>query len=394
MRTVSADFERVLQSGSMDSVIKVEVLHQGQVIDTLTGDIGGVVLDGTVTMDRENAIQRRASLYIADPVRLRTPDYSFLYSTPEGGLSPYGNELRIYRGLMVNRKPELVSLGIFGISDVQITDSNSGGSSFVSSGRTDSALTISITGYDRSRKVSRNKFDAIYKIAAGTNYATAIRSLIQSRVSGLSYNFQTTTYATPALVFDVGDDPWDKAREMAKSMGAELFFDGDGICVLRPITASVNLPTSWEYREGDNAIILDVDRQITDEDAYNKVVVTGETTDDAPPVRAVAQDDNPESHTYVGGPYGVVTRHEVSSLIKTTAQAQAAADALLDQAVGGTEKVTITAIPHPGHEPGDVIYVQRARANVAARYVMDSFDIPLSPTGRLKCVSRKRRVGS
>lgn len=355
MYPISAAFEAALRT-SHTAVARVDVTSASSGTTTLP-----VVVDGAVTVDRTSAVRRRCKLTLLDPTGTLTP------TSAAALLAPYGNELRPYRGIRFESTDELVPLGVFGISDVLVTEDASG-------------VKIELEGFDRARRVSRARFTAAYTIAAGTNVATAIRTLISSRVTGLTYSFTTTTATTPLVVFDRGSDPWDAAAQLAQSIGCELYFDADGVCVLRtepnPLTGAVVM----RYAEGAQATFVDVKRKSTDAGVYSRVVVVGETTD-APPVVGEAFDNDPSSPTYFAGPFGDVPYFVVSGLITSTQQANDAAASLLRRKRGSSESVELTALVNPAHEAGDVIEVVRSAVGVSSRYVLDGFDVPLRASG-------------
>lgn len=366
MQPVSAAFLAAIKQSHV-LVTKAEILRSGAPVQTLD------ILDGSVAVDVNNAVRRRCDVSLTDPTGTLTP------AVATDLLAPFGNEVRLSRGIQfADGTSELIPLGVFGLEDVDVQDTADG-------------LTIHLVGMDRAQKVARATLTDVYSVAAGTNFATAIQALIASRVSGLTYNFMITSNNTPALTFQSGDDPWKAAQDMAESMGAELFFDAQGICVLQPIPDPLVSAVAYSYLEGADATIVSVSKKLTRQGIYNYVVATGETSDPAiVPVRSVAQDSDPTSPTYTGGAFGVVVRFYASPFITTQAQADSAAAAMLRQSLGLTEQVGFTAIPNPAHEAGDVVTITRARAKVDARYVLDAFTVPLGPTALLQGTTRKR----
>lgn len=334
------------------------------------------VTDGSVTVDGSAAVRRRCTVTLTDDSGKLVPaDITDL-------LAPNGNELKLYRGVtFADGSTELVPLGVFRITKPQ-----------VSGGR--GTLVIRVDGYDRARAVQRARFTETYTIPAGTNYATAISDLLESRVTGLSFNLAATDHETSGpLVYGTSadNDPWKDATELAKSIGFELFFDADGVCVLRPEPDPSAAATVASYAEGDNATILSVDRELSDEETYNHVVVSGESQTTTP-VRAEARDEDPSSATYYLGPFGDVPRFYASPLITTSAQAQDAADALLRRSLGLVEVVRFSAVPNPAHDVGDVVQVAYSAGRVDGLYVLDQFTVPLSAGGVLTATTRKRRA--
>lgn len=344
------------------------------------------VVAGTITDDSQAMFRRRFTGQVACSVEV----LDLLPTTvPEdGGLWPLGNELRIRGGVLYDDDTEeLVDMGVFRVSRPSLADVGAN-------------LTLSLEGYDRSRAMSRNKFTDPYSIAAGVNYATAIKDLIKNRLPFLvdgDFNFMATTFTTPLLVFDHQDDPWDMAMKMAQSIGAELFFDGSGEPVLRPEPDPVFTPSSFDFVEGEEATVLGITRDLSDEEAYNGVLVIGETSGNAP-VRATAWDTNPDSPTYYdpaipgASKYGAVPWVVTSSYITTSAQAQAAANAELARVLGVLEHIDFNAINNPAMESGDVITLTRDRIHVDSAYILNSITMGLGSNTSMAGTTRKRRA--
>jgi len=93
---------------------------------------------------------------------------------------------------------------------------------------------------------------------------------------------------------------------------------------------------------------------LSDDQTFNHIVVEGGSTSSANPVTAEAFDNDPSSQTYILGDYGEVTQRLVFPLVITLAQAQATANALLFNSLGAADTVTITCVPMPALEPGDL----------------------------------------
>jgi len=182
MRPVTPEFLAAVTT-SHEVATRIEVLDDGDV--TLTLD---TVTDGGVTLDQAAATRGRLDCTIIDP--------DLVPGDPTAALAPYGNELRVYRGVMfyetsvtdgaggtgqewpvtlidggdpappevtVTRTPapELVSLGIFRIDETTVTDGPNG-------------LETRCAGMDRSVRMIDARFEEPYTVAGGTNVATAI----------------------------------------------------------------------------------------------------------------------------------------------------------------------------------------------------------------------------
>lgn len=276
---------------------------------------------------------------------------------------------------------ELVPCGVFTLNDIVVNDSVRG-------------LSIELSGADLSRRVARNRWDDTFVVAEGTNYADAIKMVIEDRLPSTVFNFSSTDRATPRLFFgeQASNDPWQDCLDMATAIGYELFFDARGICVLRPEPNPDVDDSVWTFEDVSNPTITELARRVTDENTYNKVIAMGEGTGNVAPVRATAIDDDPSSPTYYLGPYGTVTLIVRSPMIATEQQAQEAADALMRRVKGATEAIEMTAVPMPALEPGDVVTIQRGRAKVEGRFLLDQIRLPLGASDAMRAVGRRQRL--
>jgi hypothetical protein len=306
-------------------------------------------------------------------------------------LTPYGTELRPYRGVRYAPTPEhpegeidVLPLGVFRLAKVTIQDTTGG------------SPDIQLEAYDLSRTVARDKFTSPYVIDTGANIVDAIKAILQRTFPDLSYDAISTTRTTTApRLYDVGDDPWQAVTDLATSLGCDIYFDVEGWVVIAPPADIDALPTpDFTYIEGRQCTMVDLSRIFTDEPGYNGIVLTGESPgDELPAVRAVAWDEEPTSATYHLGPYGEVPQFITDQLIKTTEDAQATADQLLRNLLGFSAQLSITGIVNPSYEAGQVIEVVRARSHVSGLYAVDAFNVPLNAKSTQALTLRQKRQG-
>jgi hypothetical protein len=353
----------------------VDVIAPNQEIKRL------VATDGEVTVDRTAQFRRGARVNCIDPFGIFIPDEN------NGILTPFGTEIRPYRGVRYSDgTEELYPLGVFRIS----------GSVFQESSGT-SGVTINLTMFDRSRTVSRDKFTNNYTIAQGTNLLTAIKVILQRTFPDLDYDAISTSMVTSApKIYAPNDDPWEACVELAKSMGCDIYFNVDGWVVIAPPTDIDALPApDFTYIEGQKCTMVDLQKTYSDEPGFNGVIVTGASAgDELPPVRAESWDIEPSSPTYRYGPYGEVPQFVNDTNVKTVAECQAMADSLLKAQIGYSSQLQIAAWVNPAMEAGDVIQVERARMMVTGLYTVDAFNIPLKRDGTQSLKLRTRRVVS
>lgn len=339
---------------------------------------------GEVSVDRTAQIRRTCKAVCVDPLGTLVP------SDTSSLLTPYGTELRPYRGVRYAPTPEfpkgeidVLPLGVFRLSKVTVQDTTGG------------SPDIQLEAYDLSRTVARDKFTSPYVIAENTNVIDAIKAILQRTFPDLQYDAISTTRTTTApRLYDVGDDPWQAVTDLATSLGCDIYFDVEGWVVIAPPVDIDALPTpDFTYIEGQGCTIKDLSRVFTDEPGYNGIVLTGESPgDELPPVRAVAWDEEPTSATYHLGPYGEVPQFITDQLIKTEEEAQATADQLLRNLLGFSAQLSITAGVNPSFEAGQVVEVVRARSHVSGLYAVDAFNVPLDVGSFQNLTLRQKRI--
>lgn len=327
---------------------RVDVLYGGI---TLASNLA--VAAGSVNLDRSAKSLATLQITLAEPLRIEATD----------GLSPYGYELAVWRGIAYpDGTSELAPLGVFPIQTSELGED---------------LLTV-ITARDRSQAVVDARFEDDYQIAAGTNYATAIQALIVAGVPSTTFSFASTTFTTPLLTFGAQSDRWEAAQGMARSIGCEIYFDGRGICVLRA-EPSATLTPAWSILEGNGGALLDARISLDRAPAYNRVIAFGENADNTTAVpRGVATDANPISPSYYFGPFGKKPRFYSSPFLKDDTQAAAAALAILNSQLGVARALDLSALPNPALEPGDAVRATRARLGLDEVHLIDSITVGLT----------------
>jgi hypothetical protein len=354
---------------SHQAIARAEVWSGPELLTTLA------VTSGSVSVDRTRAIRRTLSLTVVEE------DTALLDDGAAGILSPYGNECRVYRGFQLETGPEYAPLGVFGIAGVKAESGASG-------------LTISVEGSDRARRVVRNRFVTPWQIAAGTDVATAVEQLLLSRYPDIEYDFALTGDTVNATILEAGEssDPWRDAQAIAQSAGLELAFDPSGVCRLyEPADPVTGAPVAT-YTDVVDCALLSVTRDLDTETTYNGVIASGESSGLVVPVQGIAWDDDPSSPTFRGGPYGEVPYFYVSPFISKVGQATRAAESLLAQVAGASEKIEWTQVVNPAHDADDLIDIQETKTRTTARVTLDAFTVPLGSAEAMSSSARVRRV--
>jgi hypothetical protein len=386
--TVSTQFKAQVSTG-YQMISRVEVVSPAgaTLLDSDNPATPLSVAGGSIRCDRVQSFRRYVeNLVIIDEDGLMVP------TLPSDFFSAItGNELRLHVGMMVNGEKEYVEQGTFGLAGARSDDTKEG-------------LTITLTAFDRGRRFSRARrvtpkvFDALNS----TPIYAAIVSTLQDVASGLLVFHDSPPHLTPTQSCNSGEDPWEFCRQLAESMGYELFFDRLGYCILQriPDPNNVSILPSWVYTEGVNATMLELSRAQSNEQVYNGVVVTGmNPSSGLPPVRVLVWDDNPVSPTYYLGPYGKVPDFFQSDKIATVAQATDAGIGRLNEQKGLTEQVSFSIVPNPALEPSDVVQLIRDKSKLPASgpgsspVVVDSFNLDLlGSQGEMVVTCRQRRL--
>lgn len=333
---------------------------------------------GNVQEDATAEIRRHCSLSCYDADGTLTP------KSAEDLLTPHGTEVRPYRGVMyADGRTEVMALGVFRISQVDVDDSVGG------------SPDIKIEGYDRSRTVIRDKFTEPYTVAKDTNLITAIKAIIGRTFPDAQYDAITTTMVTSApLVFDSNTSPWAAAESLAQSLGCEIYFDARGVVVIAPPPDIDALPgPDFEFIEGRGCTMTNIKSKFTDEPGFNGIVLEGASLgDELPPVRVVVWDDEPTSPTYHLGPYGEVPDFRTDENVKTEAEATNAAKSLLQGMLGFSDQVIITSWPNPALTAGSIVQVERERSGATGLYSVDAITTPLAASEVSTVTVRRKRL--
>ncbi|MGW5197374.1 DUF5047 domain-containing protein [Streptomyces spiralis] len=321
----------------------------------------GVVVDlahtgGSVTVDRGSAVRRTCSVTV--------PDTSLLPMTPADQIAVYGARLRIMRGIIYGDGTiESVPLGLFRIDKV--------------SG--DPALgPVTIDGSGLEAVIADDKFTAARSTRGGTSAVTAITGLIQDTLPTAVVTSRVTDATLGTRTWDAQGDRWAAVQECATAIGAEVYADADGQFVIAELPDLLTAPVAWDVDAGAAGVLISASRAFSRDGMYNMVVASGENTEDnVPPVSATASDTDPTSPTYVSGPFGRVPKFYSSATLTSTTLAQNAANKILRDALKPNVTVSLTSLPNPCLEPGDVLRVTYEDGRRELQQV-ESFSISLA----------------
>ena len=366
--------DKFLSSVRKSHISKVKV----EIYDTANGTILSTTspISGEVTIDSRRSVRRQCTLEFVDTDGTLIPTNNI-----SSVLLPFNREVKIYRGIQYqDGTEELVPLGVFELTTVEISDTPEG-------------VKISVEGSDRSLRIAKAKWiNHEFYIDDATPKEAAITKILKDRYPNVKTDFpatgQVTSIVYPSL--DQSSDPWREALKISESAGMDLYFDENGIARMRPIPDPDLGKALVEYTDGEDSVLTQLGRNLSSDESYNHVIVTGEGTNLTIGVIGEAFDDNPSSPTYVTT-YGSVPIFKSSPNILTVAEAVEAARAELKKVIGASEKITWDQIVNPAHDVYDLVKIVRSPSGVNATLMLDAISIPLSATSTMNAIGRSRR---
>jgi hypothetical protein len=352
-------------------VAKAEVWTSDQFLTTLN------IASGSVSIDANSAVRRTCSVELTT-----SRDVTNLVPSNDFDLlTPFGNELRLFRGVQfIDGSVEYVPLGVFVITDVDISDQNDG-------------VSIKVTGEDRSIIVTRSKWLEPYQMVSGTLEA-GISNLLKSRYADVIIAFPTTgiTIGQVVLGTDNDNDPWKDAVQICELVGYDLYFDATGTAVMNRFPILDGSVVVKKFSETDGTTLTSIDRSISTKETFNGIIYIVEGTQVSTPVRVTVWDEDTTSPTYRFGKFGQVPKVIKSNLLSTSDQAITAARALLNTYIGAQENIKWDAIVDPTLEAQDVVYIKTIGSKIDRLVIIDSISIPLGPTEQMSANARVVRV--
>lgn len=226
-------------------------------------------------------------------------------------------------------------------------------------GQAGGGRSLTVHAVDLSKLVSANPWSSGFVVQTGENYVdAAVRMLLNRLPTQTQFRLCTTTKVTkePYIYgLDQGTDPYKDLKEFLLPAGLEPLFDAAGVFVIRQIPDPAFGVPVWTIDDDAHPVITDLSEQLTADQTFNYVTVKGEGTSSKNPVSGVAFDDNPLSPTYILGDFGEHAVTITLSGLETNDQATAAAKAVLAGSLSGSQVITISMVPNPALEPGDLV---------------------------------------
>lgn len=331
------------------------------------GEDGGLMfIDGSVSANLQSNVTRELDLTFDEALYPFGPDYI---------LAPYGNRLKVTRGIKFatgDRFAWTVFTGRIQI-DVDAVDG-----------------TVPVSASDRANEVVEAKFLFPTNSSIGITLSQQWIQLIHGGVPDAVFG-ASDTFSQPMPSLAWAEDRAGAATEISTSVGAYWYCLADGSFVQRRYPWTVAATPVLTLSDGIGGVLAGAPSRDRS-DVYNSITVTSERADGTAPLYALAQDTNPLSPTYVGGNFGL--RHRVIPLQSPTSAGatQAAAEAWLKSSIALTESWTWSMPCDASLELGDVLTLN-ARTESGIIQVLSAFNMPLTPGNFMNCTGRAQVIG-
>lgn len=230
---------------------------------------------------------------------------------------------------------------------------------------------VAVTGGDRWVRVADARF--VRPVSTSGDSVAALVELLTDADSRITVD--TTRAPAGTHRTSLWERDRDKAvQDLARSIGAQVGFDREGVAVIEPIPSLADTVV-WTIGAGAGGVKVAARPGFSTRSTYNAGVVVGAGPGDTP-VYGVAYDDAAGSRTRYGGPAGKRPRFLESTLITTQSQADAAALGLRDRSLVIARDAEVDAVIHPGLDAGSVVDVE-VRRGVWERHLVASYPLPI-----------------
>lgn len=326
-------------------------------------DISARLVDGQVTVDSTAEISRSLSLDLLDPHNTLHLDSD----SPSNGALFADRMMRIIYVVLTPDGKKSYSTPVFTGPITKLE-------------RTGALLAVEAQGKDVLGMTGVWRAKTFKK---GVQVTDVIRYILKDIMGETKLQIPNLKDKT-ARNISLGPDtvPWSTARNLASSLGYQLFYDGRGVARMRKKPSK----SVFTFRSGKGGTVLtSPDAGFTMEGVINAVEVVGAKPKGKGKKKVRARVVAPRSHPLSpwklgrnGTPRYLVLRHEDDSL-KTASQCKKVAKEKLRRGLLQSVEVAYDTLVIPHLEEGDVVRLQTEE--FAAQHNLPKFAIPLTANG-------------
>jgi hypothetical protein len=245
---------------------------------------------------------------------------------------------------------------------------------------------ISISGTSLEAYVIDNLFEKTQNFAAGTSIITHIKKLVTDSIADAQFETNAEMAAagvTPVVDhnvttgFNVDRDRWEAIEMLSYEIQADVYCGPDGKFRIRPKKRLYDAKAIGELKEGTDGVLLTMNTRVSRDDTYNAVLAMGQSAAaDTAPVSSFVKDDDLNSPTYYGGPFGKKLHVFESPLLLDEPSCKKQALALLERMKSQVRTVDFSAVPNCAIEPDDVFTIWLNDGS-REKHMIGQFTIPI-----------------
>lgn len=248
-----------------------------------------------------------------------------------------------------------------------------------------------LTGHDKAYLMTgtRGKFVNEQIIEEETDIVTAIK-IIAGGVGETQFLFDDVDKEVPyELTYSSSDNRWNAIEELANLAECEIFYDVNGYLRLRKIILDLDSePVVWTYINGarDERYYAGHIRTMDEHELANHIRVVGGSSQTETVIYDLIVDeeddlwkDSPFSIQKIGTILYQHNNGAPDGVILTRDECKWRAKWELMKRLGYAERVNVDIAPNWLHDAGDVIYVEDKNNNVADKFIVQSFSLPIQP---------------
>lgn len=215
-----------------------------------------------------------------------------------------------------------------------------------------------VEAYDRSWRVRDTATETILSLAAGTNYLTAVKTLLAA--CGIVLIVETPTTATLTERredWDVGTSYLKIVNELLSEINYNpLWFDASGAAILEPasVPTAENIEHTLDASNVENLLLPSLSRETDVYSAPNVFLCVCSNADKSGPLTATSENTNPQSPLSIMRRGRRIVRTVRVNNIASQAELQSYADRLRNESMIGGETVIVKTALLPGFGPADV----------------------------------------
>lgn len=320
------------------------------------------VIDGSVRCSLNSRVTRSLSCTVPE---------EFYPDEDSDFLAPYGNHLRVYRGIE-HGDGTVDEFPIFRGPIRSIAPNGDG--------------RATLRAEDLAGDVVAASFANPQVAQVGSLVLDEFERLVSDAVPDAEFGTHSDLVEiVPPLNYDY--DRGNALDQLAKASSSFWYALADGRFVFRRVPWTVASPPLVTLTSGTGGTLLRAYPIRDSANLTNVVTVTSERADGSAPLSWTARDDDPTSPTYYLGPYGVKARQVKLSTATSSSQVKSAAETFLRAALARTEGWQAQCVADGSLELGDTLgLAYRGREGVVQ--VVVAIDMPMLPTANMGLTMR------